>query len=69
MTQIEILEHQIAALDNDSFIKLYTWLIEFEKNRLEDAYWGQQAEIALNTGFVGSEKSLSRIQERLNAET
>lgn len=69
MNQLEILEHQIEELDNDSFVKLRAWFAEFEKTRLEDTYWGQQAEIALKSGFAGTEKTLNRLQERMNAET
>jgi hypothetical protein len=68
MTQLEVLEHQIAELDNDSFIKLRIWFSEFEKTRLNDDYWAKQAELALKTGFVGAEKSLSLLQGRMNAE-
>jgi hypothetical protein len=69
MNQLEILEHQIEELDNDSFAKLRQWFAEFEKMRLDDAYWAEQAELALKSGFVGTEKTLNRLQERMNAET
>jgi hypothetical protein len=68
MTQLEILKHQIAELDNDSFMKLRIWFSEFEKTRLNDDYWAEQANLALKTGFVGSEKTLSILQGRMNAE-
>ncbi len=69
MNQLEILEHQIEELDNDSFAKLRKWFAEFEKTRLDDAYWAEQAGLALKSGFVGTEKTLNRLQERMNAET
>jgi hypothetical protein len=69
MNQLEMLERQIEELDNDSFTRLCAWFVEFEKIRLEDAYWAEQAQLALKSGFVGTEKTLSRLQERMNAET
>lgn len=69
MNQLEMLEHQIEELDNDSFTRLCAWFVEFEKIRLEDAYWAEQAQLALKSGFAGTEKTLSRLQERMNAET
>ncbi len=69
MNQLEILEHQIAELDDDAFTKLRDWFAEFEKTRLQDNYWVEQAEQALKTGFAGCEETARRLQERLNAET
>jgi prevent-host-death family protein len=42
---------------------------EYERLRaLEDAWWGEQAQQAIEGGFAGSEETLRRLQERLNAE-
>ena len=69
MNQLEVLEHQIADLDNETFTKLRAWFVEFEKIRLHDSYWAEQAEQALKTGFAGCEETEKRLQARLNAET
>ncbi|MCX7068057.1 MAG: hypothetical protein NTW85_10255 [Methylococcales bacterium] len=69
MNQLEVLEHQIAELDDDAFTQLRDWFAEFEKTRLQDNYWAEQAEQALKTGFAGCEETARRLQERLNAET
>ncbi len=42
---------------------------EYERLRtLEDAWWGERARQAIDGGFAGSEETLQRLQERLNAE-
>lgn len=42
---------------------------EYERLRtLEDAWWGERARRAIDGGFAGSEETLRRLQERLNAE-
>jgi hypothetical protein len=66
MNQLEVLEHQIAELDDDAFTELRDWFAEFEKTRLQDNSWAEQA---LKTGFAGCEETARRLQERLNAET
>lgn len=45
MTQIELLEQQIAELDGDSFSKLREWFIEFDQS-----LWDKQLEADSNTG-------------------
>ncbi len=35
---------------------------------IEDAWWGDRASQALQSGFAGSDEAMRRIQERLNAE-
>jgi hypothetical protein len=45
MISIEVLEEQIAELDNDSFAKLRDWFIEFEQSR-----WDKQIEADSNSG-------------------
>lgn len=45
MTQIEILEQNIAELDDDSFAKLREWFIEFDQAR-----WDKQLEVYSNAG-------------------
>ncbi len=45
MTQIEILEKNIAELDDDSFAKLREWFIEFDQAR-----WDKQLESDSNAG-------------------
>lgn len=45
MISIEVLEEQIAKLDNDSFAKLRDWFIEFEQSR-----WDKQIEADSNSG-------------------
>jgi len=45
MVSVEILEEQIAELDNDSFAKLRDWFIEFEQSR-----WEKQIEADSNAG-------------------
>ena len=35
---------------------------------LEDAWWGERARQAIEGGFAGSEETLRRLGERLNAE-
>ena len=45
MTQIEILEQNIAELDDDSFAKLREWFIEFDQAR-----WDKQLEADSNSG-------------------
>ena len=45
-------------------------LSEYERlQAVEDRLWGEQAKKALESGFVGYEESLKRIQGRLDAET
>ena len=45
MTQVEILEKNIAELDDDSFAKLREWFIEFDQTR-----WDKQLEADSNAG-------------------
>lgn len=45
MINVEVLEEQIAELDNDSFAKLRDWFIEFEQSR-----WEKQIEADSNNG-------------------
>ncbi len=45
MISVEVLEEQIAELDNDSFAKLRDWFIEFEQSR-----WDKQIEEDSNSG-------------------
>lgn len=45
MISVEMLEEQIAELDNDSFAKLRDWFIEFEQSR-----WDKQIEADSNSG-------------------
>ncbi len=45
MTQLELLEQHIAALDDDSFSKLREWFIEFDQAR-----WDKKLEADSNTG-------------------
>ena len=45
MTQVEILEKNIAELDDDSFAKLREWFIEFDQAR-----WDKQLEVDSNAG-------------------
>jgi hypothetical protein len=45
MVSVEVLEEQIAELDNDSFAKLRDWFIEFEQSR-----WDKQIEADSNSG-------------------
>ena len=45
MTQIEILEQNIAELDDDSFAKLREWFIEFDQSR-----WDKQLEADSDAG-------------------
>ncbi len=45
MIIVEVLEEQIAELDNDSFAKLRDWFIEFEQSR-----WDKQIEEDSNSG-------------------
>ncbi len=45
MTQIEILEKQIADLDYDSFAKLREWFLEFDQ-----AIWDEKLESDSNSG-------------------
>jgi hypothetical protein len=47
MTQVEILEKNIAELDDDSFAKLREWFIEFDQAR-----WDKQLEADSNTGKI-----------------
>ena len=48
MTQIEILEQNIAELDDDSFAKLSEWFFEFDQAR-----WDKQLEADSNAGKLG----------------
>ncbi len=42
---------------------------EYERlQSVEDAYWGERARSAEQTGFVGTEETMRRIRERLDAE-
>ena len=45
MISVEILEQQITELDNESFLKLRDWFIEFEQSR-----WEKQIEADSNAG-------------------
>jgi hypothetical protein len=45
MTQVEMLEQNIAELDDDSFAKLREWFFEFDQVR-----WDKQLEIDSNAG-------------------
>jgi hypothetical protein len=45
MTQIELLEKQIADLDYDSFAKLRQWFLEFDQS-----IWDQKLELDSNSG-------------------
>jgi hypothetical protein len=45
MIQIELLEQQIAELDDDSFLKLREWFIEFDQVR-----WDNKLEADSNAG-------------------
>ncbi len=45
MTQIELLEKQIADLDYDSFAKLRQWFLEFDQS-----IWDQKLESDSNSG-------------------
>ncbi|CAK0764150.1 conserved hypothetical protein [Gammaproteobacteria bacterium] len=45
MTQVELLERNMAELDNDSFSKLREWFIEFDQSR-----WDKQLEVDSNSG-------------------
>ncbi|MDD1649501.1 MAG: hypothetical protein LUO80_03800 [Methylococcaceae bacterium] len=45
MIQIELLEQQIAELDDDSFLKLREWFIEFDQVR-----WDNNLEADSNAG-------------------
>ena len=45
MTQVEQLEQHIAELDDDSFIRLRDWLIEFDQAR-----WDKKLEVDSNAG-------------------
>lgn len=45
MISIEVLEKQITELDNESFLKLRDWFIEFEQSR-----WEKQIEADSNAG-------------------
>ncbi len=45
MTQVEILERNIAELDDDSFAKPREWFIEFDQAR-----WDKQLEADSNAG-------------------
>lgn len=45
MISIEVLEKQITELDNESFLKLRDWFIEFEQSR-----WEKQIEADSNGG-------------------
>jgi hypothetical protein len=49
MTQVEILEKNIAELDDDSFAKLREWFIEFDQAR-----WDKQLEADSNAGKLDS---------------
>lgn len=43
-------------------------IAEYERlQAIEDALWAERAEQALQSGFVGGEEAMNRIQERLNA--
>jgi PHD/YefM family antitoxin component YafN of YafNO toxin-antitoxin module len=43
---------------------------EYERlQAAEDAYWGARAQAAEQSGWVGADEALSRIRDRLNAET
>ena len=48
MTQIEILEQNIAELDDDSFAKLREWFIEFDQARWDKQ--DKQLEVDSNAG-------------------
>jgi len=44
-------------------------LAEYERlHAIEDAWWGAQAEKALQSGWVGMEETQRRLQDKLNAE-
>jgi hypothetical protein len=45
MTQLELLEQHIAALDDDSFSKLREWFVEFDEAR-----WDKKLEVDSNSG-------------------
>lgn len=45
MTQVEIIEQNIAELDDDSFAKLRDWFIEFDHAR-----WDKKLEADSNSG-------------------
>jgi hypothetical protein len=45
MVSVEVLEEQIAELDNDSFSKLRDWFIEFDQAR-----WEKKIEADSNAG-------------------
>jgi hypothetical protein len=45
MIQIELLEQQIAELDDDSFLKLREWFIEFDQ-----VHWDNNLEADSNAG-------------------
>ena len=45
MMNVEMLEEQIAELDNDSFAKLRDWFVEFDQLR-----WEKQIEADSNSG-------------------
>ncbi len=42
---------------------------EYERLRaLEDAWWGEQAQQAMESGFAGPDETLRQLRERLRAE-
>ena len=45
MTQVELLEQQVSALDNQAFAQFREWFIEFEQAR-----WETQIEADSNAG-------------------
>ena len=64
MIQVEILEQQIAELDDASFSKLRDWLIEFDQSRwdkkLEEDSNAGKLDFLINAALAEHEAGLTR---------
>ncbi len=64
MIQVEILEQQIAELDDASFSKLRDWLIEFDQsrwdNKLEEDSNAGKLDFLINAALAEHEAGLTR---------
>ena len=44
-------------------------IAEYERlQSLDDSWWGKKAQLALESGFVGADETMRRIQKRLDLE-
>ena len=61
--------HPVKIEKNGRFVAVVISAEEFERmEALEDAWWGQQAELAMKEGFLTEKESEKKLAEWMNAK-